>query len=107
MKRNNYANFAAQGPMSAGTARNAARKKLGNMASGKGAAGAYAKAGKAIGMIKANPGKAGLALAGLAVAGGLGRAGYKAMKKPKSLQDRIKGAVNKNPALRKASKMFR
>lgn len=48
--------------------------------------------------VGANKGKAGLALAGLAAAGGLGMAGMKAMKKPKSLQDRLKG---------QASKMFR
>lgn len=58
-------------------------------------------------------GKAGLAIAGLAAAGGLGVAGVKALKnrKPKSTKDRIKKAisnkvspiVNKNPRLKKAA----
>lgn len=59
---------------------------------------AGARVGNAVRAVGANKGKAGLALAGLAAAGGLGMAGMKAMKKPKSLQDRLKG---------QASKMFR
>jgi len=68
---------------------------------------AGARVGRAVGAIGANKGKAGLALGALAAAGGLGMAGMKAMKKPKSLQDRLKGAAKKNSMLSQASKMFR
>lgn len=59
---------------------------------------AGAKARQAVSYIKAKPGKAGLALAGLAAAGGLGMAGAKAIgnaRKPKTLGDRIKNASKK------------
>jgi hypothetical protein len=99
MKRNQTANFAAQGPMSAGTTNRAAKKKLQNMAAGKGAAGVYKKVGSAIGAVKANPGKSGLGIAGLAAAGGLGMAGMKAIgakkKKANSLQGRLSSAMKK------------
>lgn len=53
---------------------------------------------KGIKAIAKNPGKAGLAMAGLAAAGGLGIAGAKAIgnaRKPKSLTDRLKNASKK------------
>lgn len=86
----------------AGAAKNIAKEAYKNP----GAAASYA--GK---QIMANKGKAGLALGALAAAGGLGIAGMKAMgarkKKANSLQGRLADAVNKNPTLSKASKMFR
>ena len=51
-------------------------------------------------------GKAGLALAGLAAAGGIGMAVNNA-RKPKTLEARIKKAVNKNPQLKRATSMFK
>jgi hypothetical protein len=53
---------------------------------------------KGLKAVTKNPGKAGLALAGLAAAGGLGMAGAKAIgnaRKPKTLGDRIKNASKK------------
>jgi len=53
---------------------------------------------KGLKAIAKNPGKAGLAMAGLATAGGLGMAGLKAIgnaRKPKSLTDRLKNASKK------------
>jgi hypothetical protein len=97
-RKTNLANFAAQGPKSAGATNNAAKKKLSNMAAGKGAAGVYNKVGGAAKAIAKNPGKAGMALAGLAAAGGLGMVGAKAIgnaRKPKTLGDRIKNASKK------------
>ena len=49
-------------------------------------------------------GKAGLALAGLAAAGGIGVA-VNRTRKPKTLEARIKRAVNKNPQLKRATSM--
>lgn len=49
-------------------------------------------------------GKAGLALAGLAAAGGIGM-GIARTRKPKTLEARIKRAVNKNPQLKRATSM--
>lgn len=75
----------ATGKKKAYTASNAAKK-----------AGTFA--GKVVNKVAKNPGKAGLALAGLAAAGGLGMAGAKAIgnaRKPKSLTDRIKNASKK------------
>lgn len=60
---------------------------------------AGAKIRQGISAIKANPGKAGMALAGLAAAGGLGMAGMKAIgarkKKANSLQGRLSSAMKK------------
>ena len=98
MTRNRFADFAVEGPMSAGATNRNARNKLRRMA-GNPVGKAVGVARKAVGAVKANPGKAGMALAGLAAAGGLGMAGLKAVgarkKKANSLQGRLSSAMKK------------
>lgn len=99
MKKKSQANFAAvYGPKSNAASANAAKKKLASMA-GNPVGKAVGVARKAVGAVKANPGKAGMALAGLAAAGGLGMAGMKALgarkKKANSLGGRLSSAMKK------------
>ena len=106
MSKNKYSSKGTYSPVppQPGFQAGAARYNLEKAARGKGLKGAV---GGAISAAKLHPGKAALGLGALAAAGGLGVAGIKAMRKPKSLQDRIKKAANKNPMLNQASKMFR
>ena len=66
------------------------------------------KVGKIGSFLGKNKGKVGLALGGLAVAGGIAS---KALSKPQSLESRLKKTLKKNPKLNQAanmaSKMFR